>query len=87
VLNNNCRLAYDSIQLVQDWFTGTAAAGDRDALFLALKLQERTKIQNEIFGNLLPYPFSPDTLFTKEHLQSIAACFKVFLLEGLKGTF
>jgi DNA polymerase phi len=73
--------------VVQDWFTGAAAAGDPDALFLALKLQERTNIQKEIFESLLPYPFSPDTFFTKEHLQSMAACFKVFLFEGLQGMF
>lgn len=66
--------------VVQDWFTRAAADGDPDALFLALKLQERTNIQKEIFGTLLPYPFSPDALFSKEHLQSIAACFKVFFI-------
>jgi hypothetical protein len=73
--------------VVQDWFTGAAVAGDPDALFLALKLQERTNIQKEIFGSLLPHPFSSDTFFTKEHLQSIAACFKVFLCEDLRGMF
>ncbi|KAK3152099.1 hypothetical protein QOZ80_2BG0154250 [Eleusine coracana subsp. coracana] len=64
------------VPVVQDWFTRAAADGDPDALFLALKLQQRTNAQKEIFGSLLPYPFSPDTFFTKEHLQSIAACFK-----------
>ncbi|TVU33504.1 hypothetical protein EJB05_25327 [Eragrostis curvula] len=62
--------------VVQDWFAGAADAGDPDALFLALKLQERTSVQKEIFGSLLPYPFSPDAFFAKEHLQSVAACFK-----------
>jgi DNA polymerase phi len=59
--------------VVQDWFTGAAAAGDPDALFLALKLQERTNIQKEIFGSLLPYPFSPDTFFHKR-TSSINRC-------------
>ena len=63
---------------VQDWFNRATDVGDPDALFLALKLQERTSVQEEIFGRLLPYPFSPDNFFAKEHLQSIAACFKVF---------
>ncbi|XP_062218145.1 uncharacterized protein LOC133918324 [Phragmites australis] len=61
---------------VQDWFNGAADVGDPDALFLALKLQERTNVQKEIFGRLLPYPFGPDNFLAKEHLQSIAACFK-----------
>ncbi|KAL6629791.1 hypothetical protein ACP70R_029556 [Stipagrostis hirtigluma subsp. patula] len=61
---------------VQDWFNRAADVGDPDALFLALKLQERTNVQKEIFGRLLPYPFSPDNFFAREHLLSIAACFK-----------
>lgn len=62
--------------VVQDWFNRAANVGDPDALFLALKLQERTNVQREIFGKLLPYPFSPGNFFTGEHLLSIAACFK-----------
>ncbi|XP_051195277.1 uncharacterized protein [Lolium perenne] len=61
---------------VQDWFNRAANVGDPDALFLALKLQERTNVQREMFGKLLPYPFSPDNFFTQEHLLSVAACFK-----------
>jgi DNA polymerase phi len=61
---------------VQDWFNRAADAGDPDALYLALKLQEKTNAQ-EIFGKLLPYPFSPEGFFAEEHLLSIAACFKV----------
>uniref|UniRef100_A0ACD5TCC4 Uncharacterized protein n=2 Tax=Avena sativa TaxID=4498 RepID=A0ACD5TCC4_AVESA len=61
---------------VQDWFNRAANVGDPDALFLALKFQERTNVQKEMFGKLLPYPFSPDNFFTEEHLLSIAACFK-----------
>jgi DNA polymerase phi len=64
---------------VQDWFNRAANVGDPDALFLALKLQERTNVQREMFGKLLPYPFSPDNFFTQEHLLSVAACFKVIL--------
>lgn len=63
---------------VQDWFNRAADVGDPDALFLALKLQERTNVQKEIFGKLLPYPFSPVNFFAEGHLLSIAACFKVF---------
>ncbi|CAN6247266.1 unnamed protein product [Urochloa humidicola] len=61
---------------LQDWFNRAADIGDPDALFLALKLQERTSVQKEIFGKLLPYPFSPDNFFAEQHLKSIAACFK-----------
>lgn len=61
---------------VQDWFNKAAGVGDPDALFLALKFQERTNVQRNIFGKLLPYPFSPDKFFTEEHLLSVAACFK-----------
>ncbi|VAI43274.1 unnamed protein product [Triticum turgidum subsp. durum] len=61
---------------VQDWFNRAANVGDPDALFLALKFQERTNVQREIFGKLLPYPFSLDNFFTEEHLLSLAACFK-----------
>ncbi|KAG8069689.1 hypothetical protein GUJ93_ZPchr0006g42538 [Zizania palustris] len=61
---------------VQDWFNTAADAGDPDALYLALKLQERTNAQKEIFGKLLPYPFSPEFFFAEKHLLSIAACFK-----------
>ena len=62
---------------VQDWFNKAADVGDPDALFLALKLQERTIVQKEIFGKLLPHPFSSDNFFAEQHLKSIAACFKV----------
>jgi len=65
---------------VQDWFNRAADMGDPDALFLALKLQERTSVQKEIFGKLLPYPFNPDNFFVEHHLKSIAACFKVLFL-------
>ncbi|XP_062224134.1 uncharacterized protein LOC133922706 [Phragmites australis] len=61
---------------VQDWFNRAADVGDPDALFLALKLQERINVQKEIFGRLLTYPFSPNNFFADEHLLSIAACFK-----------
>ncbi|XP_006646852.2 uncharacterized protein LOC102702348 [Oryza brachyantha] len=61
---------------VQDWFNRASDAGDPDALYLALKLQEKTNAQKEIFGKLLPYPFSPEFFFAEEHLLSIAACFK-----------
>ena len=64
---------------VQDWFNRAANVGDPDALFLALKFQERTNVLREIFGKLLPYPFSLDNFFTEEHLLSLAACFKVIL--------
>lgn len=64
---------------VQDWFNRAASVGDPDALFLALKFQQRTNVQREIFGKLLPYPFSHDNFFTEEHLLSVAACFKVIL--------
>ncbi|KAF8749914.1 hypothetical protein HU200_012516 [Digitaria exilis] len=61
---------------IQDWFNRADDIGDPDALFLALKLQERTNVQKEIFGKLLPYPFTPDNFFAEQHLKSIASCFK-----------
>ncbi|KAG8058062.1 hypothetical protein GUJ93_ZPchr0002g25819 [Zizania palustris] len=61
---------------VQDLFNRATVAGDPDALYLALKLQEKTNAQKEIFGKLLPYPFSPELFFAEDHLLSIAACFK-----------
>lgn len=65
---------------VQDWFHRAVNIGDPDALFLALKLQERTNVQKDIFGKLLPCPFSSENFFAEQHLKSIAACFKVFIL-------
>lgn len=62
---------------MHEWFENASEIGDPDALFLALKLQERLNTDGEMFAKLLPAPFSPDNFFTRDHLLSIALCFKV----------
>ncbi|KAJ6819866.1 DNA polymerase V-like isoform X1 [Iris pallida] len=59
-----------------DWFQKASNNGDPDLLFLALKLQERVSIGSEFCGKLLPYPFSSDNLFARDHLLYLAPCFK-----------
>ncbi|XP_008806265.2 myb-binding protein 1A-like protein [Phoenix dactylifera] len=61
---------------MHEWFKRAAEVGDPDALFLALKLQERVCGDSEMFGKLLPSPFSPDNFFTQDHLLYLAPCFK-----------
>nr|CAD1824327.1 unnamed protein product [Ananas comosus var. bracteatus] len=70
---------------MHEWFENASEVGDPDALFLALKLQERLNTDSEMFGKLLPAPFSPDKFFTRDHLLSIAPCFKesIFCLPRL----
>ncbi|EHA8589761.1 rDNA transcriptional regulator pol5 [Cocos nucifera] len=60
---------------MHEWFEKAAEVGDPDALFLALKLQERVH-DSEVLGKLLPYPFSHDNFFTRDHLLYLAPCFK-----------
>ncbi|KAJ6845448.1 DNA polymerase V-like isoform X1 [Iris pallida] len=59
-----------------DWFQKASNNGDPDLLFLALKLQERVSIGSEYCGKLLPYPFSFDSLFSREHLLYLVPCLK-----------
>ncbi|XP_008811975.2 rDNA transcriptional regulator pol5-like [Phoenix dactylifera] len=60
---------------MHEWFEKAAEVGDPDALFLALKLQQRVH-DSEVFGKLLPYPFSHDNFCTRDHLLYLAPCFK-----------
>ena len=65
---------------LSDWFCGAVEAGNPDALFLALKIREKTSLDNAVFGKLLPNPFCPNKLFSAEHLSSLASCLKVILI-------
>jgi DNA polymerase phi len=62
---------------MKDWFEKAAQVGDPDALYLALKLQERLNTENDVFRNLLPCPFSADKFFARNHLLYLSPCFKV----------
>ncbi|XP_020253656.1 DNA polymerase V-like [Asparagus officinalis] len=64
------------VPAIKECFQKAANMGDPDALFLALKLQERVPIESEMPGMLLPSPFSPDTFFTRDHLSNLVHCFK-----------
>lgn len=64
---------------LREWFEGALDAGNPDALLLALKLQEKISTDRDIFGKLLPHPFSPRGLFSADHLSLIANCLKVSL--------
>ncbi|KAM1151636.1 hypothetical protein ACFX19_034940 [Malus domestica] len=61
---------------LNEWFEGAIQIGNPDALLLALKIREKTLIESSSFGNLLPVPFSPDKLFSADHLSSLANCLK-----------
>ncbi|KAJ6964929.1 hypothetical protein NC652_002988 [Populus alba x Populus x berolinensis] len=59
-----------------EWFEGDADAGNPDALLLALRIQEKVSVDSEMFGKILPHPFSPSRLFASDHLSSIINCLK-----------
>ncbi|XP_068320900.1 rDNA transcriptional regulator pol5-like [Pyrus communis] len=61
---------------LNQWFEGAIQIGNPDALLLALKIRGKTLIESSSFGNLLPVPFSPDKLFSADHLSSLANCLK-----------
>ncbi|XP_074286005.1 uncharacterized protein LOC141611379 [Silene latifolia] len=61
---------------VREWFNGATDSGNPDALLLALRVREKIATDSEIFGPLLPRPFSSSRFFTVEHLNSIAKCLK-----------
>ncbi|CAN6686179.1 unnamed protein product [Malus baccata var. baccata] len=61
---------------LNEWFEGAIQIGNPDALLLALKIREKTLNESSSFGNLLPVPFSPDRLFSADHLSSLANCLK-----------
>jgi len=62
-----------------EWFEGDADAGNPDALLLALRIREKVSVDSEMFGKILPHPFSPSRLFASDHLSSIINCLKVTL--------
>lgn len=60
-----------------EWFEGAAEVGNPDALLLALKTHDKVSVDSEVFSRLLPNPFSPNKLFSVDHLSSLANCLKV----------
>lgn len=62
---------------LHEWFEGATEAGNPDALLLALKLREKISVDNQVFGKLLPYPYSSNRLFSVDHLSTLANCLKV----------
>ena len=62
---------------LRQWFEGDPDAGNPDALLLALRIREKVSVDSEIFGKMLPHPFSPSRLFASDHLSSITNCLKV----------
>lgn len=65
---------------LREWFEGGADSGNPDALLLALRIRDKIAVDSEMFGMILPYPFSPSKLFTSDHLSSIINRLKVILL-------
>ncbi|WOL03832.1 hypothetical protein Cni_G12552 [Canna indica] len=61
---------------IQEFFKRAAEVGDPDALYLALKMQERIQVDAEVFGKLLPHPFNAENFFNRDHLLYLANCFK-----------
>lgn len=68
---------------MQEWFESAADVGNPDALLLALKMREKMSTDNKTLSKLLPCPFSPNKLFTVDHLSSLISCFKVFFLDAI----
>ncbi|KAL5999305.1 hypothetical protein ACLOJK_040756 [Asimina triloba] len=62
--------------VIRDWIQSAIEIGNTDALLLALKIREKISIDSETSGKVLPVPFSPNNLFTVEHLSSLSSCFK-----------
>lgn len=62
---------------LHDLFERAAEVGDPDALYLALKMQEKIQVDGIVFGKLLPCPFSAESFFSRDYLLYIANCFKV----------
>ncbi|CAN1286869.1 Myb-binding protein 1A [Linum perenne] len=59
-----------------EWFSDAVDAGNPDALLLALKLREKVSVDTLKFGKVLPYPFSPSSFFSSEHLNLLNNCWK-----------
>ncbi|RZC44084.1 hypothetical protein C5167_037031 [Papaver somniferum] len=61
---------------MMEWFKDAMEVGNPEALLLALKLREKISSDIDVFGGLLPQPFSPNKMFTADHLNSLVSCFK-----------
>ncbi|KAJ9551971.1 hypothetical protein OSB04_016016 [Centaurea solstitialis] len=73
---------------LQEWFEGATEAGNPDALLLALKLREKISADNQIFGKLLPHPYSPGLMFSADHLSSLSNCLMVIsIVRFVESTF
>lgn len=62
---------------LREWFEKAPEVGNPDALLLALKMRVKISIDNEVFGKLLPNPYSSSKLFSASHLSTISNCLKV----------
>ncbi|KAL8554862.1 hypothetical protein ACS0TY_002875 [Phlomoides rotata] len=59
---------------IQEWFDGATEVGNPDALFLALRMQE--KVVDFKYGKLLPVPYNKSAFFAADHLSNVASCLK-----------
>lgn len=66
-----------------EWFEGATEVGNPDALLLALKMREKAGVDDKTFGKLLPSPYSLSSLFSADHLSSVATCLKVIFFKKL----
>ncbi|CAN1286889.1 hypothetical protein LINPERPRIM_LOCUS19441, partial [Linum perenne] len=66
-----------------EWFSDAVDTGNPDALLLALKLREKVSVDTLKFGKVLPYPFSPSSFFSSEHLNLLNNCWKHLALNIL----
>ncbi|WCJ18168.1 DNA polymerase V family [Euphorbia peplus] len=62
------------IPSMEERFDEAMNAGNPDALLLALKIREKMEAETILFGNMLPVPFTPGTLFASDYLPSIVKC-------------
>ncbi|VVA22871.1 PREDICTED: DNA polymerase [Prunus dulcis] len=61
---------------IHECFEGAIEVGNPDALLLALKIREKVSADSARFGKLLPDPFSPNKIFSADHLASLPNCLK-----------
>ncbi|KAG8368547.1 hypothetical protein BUALT_Bualt15G0056900 [Buddleja alternifolia] len=60
---------------LKEWFEGATEVGNPDALLLALKMQEKIRVEDKC-GKLLPSHYSKSALFAADHLSNISSCLK-----------
>ncbi|KAF9609665.1 hypothetical protein IFM89_017844 [Coptis chinensis] len=61
---------------MHEWFEKAIDVGNPDALLLALKVREKIAGDTKLFNKLLPNPYSPNKMFSADHLTSLIPCFK-----------